>query len=112
MVGDVALGFDIEEEVTEPVSGVTPNELEQALTDRPQADINAVLKDSGGRVGINRAPDPQFDLDVAGSVRTGGYFVGRHALQVTGLAVTADDLARAARQGFHLVPTLAYTGDD
>lgn len=33
-------------------------------------------------VGINRAPDVQFDLDVAGSIRSGGYFVGKHAIQL------------------------------
>lgn len=39
---------------------------------------------SGFNVGINRAPDPQFDLDVLGNVRSGGWFVGRHAIQVDG----------------------------
>jgi hypothetical protein len=33
-------------------------------------------------VGINRAPDIQFDLDVLGNFRAGGYIVGKHALQV------------------------------
>lgn len=37
---------------------------------------------SGQRVGINRAPDAQFDLDVNGSIRAGGYIVGKHALQL------------------------------
>lgn len=37
---------------------------------------------SVGNVGINMAPDPQFDLDVLGSIRTSGFFVGRHAMQV------------------------------
>jgi hypothetical protein len=33
-------------------------------------------------VGINKAPDLQFDLDVNGSFRAGGYIVGKHALQI------------------------------
>lgn len=37
---------------------------------------------SVGNVGINCAPDPQFDLDVLGNIRTQSYFVGRHAMQV------------------------------
>lgn len=37
---------------------------------------------SQSNVGINKAPDPQFDLDVAGSVRWGGYGVGKMALQL------------------------------
>lgn len=37
---------------------------------------------SQSNVGINRAPDPQFDLDIAGSVRWGGYGVGKMALQL------------------------------
>lgn len=37
---------------------------------------------SGYRVGINCAADPQFDLDMPGSMRVGGYYVGRHALQI------------------------------
>lgn len=39
---------------------------------------------SGFNVGVNRAPDPQFDLDVLGNVRSGGWFVGRHAIQIDG----------------------------
>lgn len=39
---------------------------------------------SQSNVGINRTPDPQFDLDVAGNLRSGGFIVGKHALQVTG----------------------------
>lgn len=38
---------------------------------------------SGQRVGINRAPDAQFDLDVNGSIRAGGYIVGKMALQLS-----------------------------
>jgi hypothetical protein len=37
---------------------------------------------SGTRVGINCAPDPQFDLDVLGNIRTQSFFVGRHAMTV------------------------------
>lgn len=33
-------------------------------------------------VGINCAPDPQFDLDVGGNFRAQGYIVGKHALQI------------------------------
>lgn len=36
---------------------------------------------SQGNVGINRAPDQQFDLDVAGAIR-GQYLVGKHALEI------------------------------
>ena len=39
---------------------------------------------SGTNIGINKAPDPQFDLDVLGNTRTGGYFVGKHAIQLPG----------------------------
>lgn len=38
---------------------------------------------SQSNVGINKAPDPQFDLDVSGSLRAGGYIVGKHALQLS-----------------------------
>lgn len=37
---------------------------------------------AGTRVGINRAPDQQFDLDVAGPIR-GTYLVGKHAIQLS-----------------------------
>lgn len=37
---------------------------------------------AGTRVGINRAADQQFDLDVAGAIR-GQYLVGPHALQLS-----------------------------
>ena len=36
---------------------------------------------SGGNVGVNRAPDSQFALDVAGPARA-DYFVGQHAIQL------------------------------
>ena len=37
---------------------------------------------AGTRVGINRAPDQQFDLDVAGPIR-GTYLIGKHAIQLS-----------------------------
>ena len=37
---------------------------------------------SGTNVGINCAPDPQFDLDVAGNLRSQGWIVGKHAIHV------------------------------
>ena len=42
------------------------------------------VNNAGGRIGINRAADAQFDLDVNGSLRAGGYIVGKHALQLPG----------------------------
>ena len=39
------------------------------------------VNQAGTRVGINRAPDQQFDLDVAGAIR-GQYLIGRHAIQL------------------------------
>lgn len=39
------------------------------------------VNSAGYRVGINRAADSQFDLDVAGAIR-GQYLVGKHALQL------------------------------
>lgn len=42
------------------------------------------VNQSGGRVGINCAPDSQFQLDVNGNIRASGYIVGRHALQLDG----------------------------
>jgi hypothetical protein len=36
---------------------------------------------AGTRVGINRVPDAQFSLDVAGAIR-GDYLVGKHAIQL------------------------------
>jgi len=40
------------------------------------------VNQGGGRVGVNCAPDPQFQLDVNGNIRASGYIVGRHALQL------------------------------
>lgn len=40
------------------------------------------VNESVGNVGINRVPDVQFDLDVYGNARVGGYFVGKHAIQL------------------------------
>jgi uncharacterized protein (DUF2147 family) len=40
---------------------------------------------AGTRVGINRTPDAQFSLDVAGAIR-GDYLVGKHALQLDNAA--------------------------
>ncbi len=39
------------------------------------------VNQAGTRVGINRAPDQQFDLDVAGAIR-GQYLIGKHAVQL------------------------------
>lgn len=39
------------------------------------------VNQAGTRVGINRSPDQQFDLDVAGAIR-GQYLIGRHAIQL------------------------------
>lgn len=39
------------------------------------------VNQAGTRVGINRAPDQQFDLDVAGAIR-GQYLIGKHAIQL------------------------------
>ncbi|MBN1535182.1 MAG: hypothetical protein JW908_00515 [Anaerolineales bacterium] len=36
------------------------------------------------RLGIGCAPDAQYGLDVAGSIHTSSYFVGRHAMEVEG----------------------------
>lgn len=40
------------------------------------------VNQSGGRVGINCAPDTQFQLDVNGNIRASGYIVGKHAIQL------------------------------
>lgn len=37
---------------------------------------------SQGNVGINCAPDPQFALDVGGNLRSQGWIVGKHAIQI------------------------------
>lgn len=42
------------------------------------------VNQSGGRVGINRVPDAQFDLDIAGNIRWGGWGVGKMAIQLEG----------------------------
>uniref|UniRef100_A0A6M3KPI7 Putative lectin/glucanase superfamily protein n=1 Tax=viral metagenome TaxID=1070528 RepID=A0A6M3KPI7_9ZZZZ len=39
---------------------------------------------SGGNVGINCAPDAQFDLDIGGNLRAQGWIVGKHAIQLSG----------------------------
>src|SRR5262249_33571439 len=44
---------------------------------------------SQSNVGINMAPDPQFDLDIAGNMRAGGYIVGKHAIQLPGALLIA-----------------------
>lgn len=59
---------------------------------------------SGRRVGINRAPDAQFDLDVNGNIRAGGYIVGKHAIQLS------DALLIAHYDGAGVVGT-NLTGD-
>lgn len=41
-----------------------------------------VVDVAGSRVGINRTPDAQFDLDVAGAIR-GTWVVGKHAIQLS-----------------------------
>jgi len=38
---------------------------------------------SGSNIGINCAPDAQFDLDVAGNFRAQGWIVGKHAIQLS-----------------------------
>jgi len=40
------------------------------------------VNQGGSRVGINCAPDSQFQLDVNGNIRASGYIVGKHALQL------------------------------
>jgi len=44
---------------------------------------------SGTNVGINCAPDAQFDLDVAGNLRAQGWIVGKHAIQLDGALLIA-----------------------
>lgn len=41
------------------------------------------VDNSGNNVGINCAPDPQFDLDVLGNFRAQGFIVGKHAIQIS-----------------------------
>lgn len=40
------------------------------------------VNESGSRVGINKAPDAQYELDVRGNVHTDSYFIGKQALQI------------------------------
>jgi hypothetical protein len=44
---------------------------------------------SGTNVGVNCAPDAQFDLDVAGNLRAQGWIVGKHAIQLKDAALIA-----------------------
>jgi hypothetical protein len=44
---------------------------------------------SGQRVGINCAPDAQFDLDILGNLRAQGWIVGKHAIQLSGALLIA-----------------------
>lgn len=39
---------------------------------------------SGQRIGIKRAADPQFQLDILGNLRASGWIVGKHAVQLEG----------------------------
>lgn len=39
---------------------------------------------SGERIGIKRAADPQFQLDILGNLRASGWIVGKHAVQLEG----------------------------
>lgn len=41
------------------------------------------VDNSGSNVGINCAPDAQFDLDVLGNFRAQGFIVGKHAIQIS-----------------------------
>lgn len=41
------------------------------------------VDNSGSNIGVNCAPDPQFDLDVAGNFRAQGFIVGKHAVQIS-----------------------------
>ena len=59
------------------------------------AGITTLFVDSsGGNVGINRAPDSQFALDVAGPIR-GTYLVGQHAIQLKDVLLLAHYDGRA-----------------
>jgi len=53
------------------------------ITNGGDLTVGSVLQvnTAGTRVGINRAPDQQFDLDVAGAIR-GQYLIGKHAIQL------------------------------
>lgn len=54
-----------------------------SITNNGNLTVGTVLQvnTAGTRIGINRAADQQFDLDVAGAIR-GQYLVGRHAIQL------------------------------
>jgi hypothetical protein len=54
-----------------------------SITNNGDLSVGTVLQvsASGTRVGINRAADSQFDLDVAGAIR-GQYLIGKHAIQL------------------------------
>ena len=57
---------------------------------------------SQGNVGINCAPDPQFDLDVAGNLRAQGWIVGEHAIQVDdAIAIMHFDGPAPPETNFH-----------
>lgn len=47
------------------------------------------VNQGGSRVGVNCAPDSQFQLDVNGNIRATGYIVGRHALQLENATLIA-----------------------
>lgn len=89
LAGDLALWFDVAEDTTEPATGITPVELEGAITDREATRLGSLQQDADGNVGIRCAPDPQFSLDVYGNIRASGYIVGKHALQVSGAKLIA-----------------------
>lgn len=54
-----------------------------SITNNGNLTVGTVLQvnTAGTRIGINRAADQQFDLDVAGAIR-GQYLVGKHAIQL------------------------------
>lgn len=39
--------------------------------------------------GVNRTPDPQFAVDINGNLRTSGFIVGKHAIQLSGARMIA-----------------------
>jgi hypothetical protein len=46
------------------------------------ANVFSAIQRINSQLGLNCAPDAQFDIDAAGSIRTQSYFVGKHALQI------------------------------
>lgn len=67
-------------------------------------------------IGVNRTPDAQFDLDVNGNFRAGGYIVGKHALQISGARLISHfdgpqpvetDFTGAAEGHMGQVPTIS-----